>query len=206
MIVPIPTLPASFTSGVLALFHGSLSTGQGMGLRLLLAGTAGFNTDQRAYILATVCHETGRAMQPVAEDGRGAGHAYGPEYYGRGHVQLTWRYNYARFGALLGVDLVRSPDRALGWDVSLPVLTLGMRQGLFTGRKLADYFGPASYGDGCNPIDARRIVNGTDCAATIAEYFWTFRAALSGDPSETKSFARLGSTLRAGSRGATLPT
>lgn len=175
-----PPLPAGFCACVLPIYKGNLSSGQSTGLRRILAGTVGFSADDRAYMLATVYHETGRTMQPVEEIG-GASHVYGPKFYGRGLCQITWSYNYARFGTLLGCDLTGHPDLALTWDVALPILTLGMARGLFTGRKLGDYFGPASYGNGCNPIDARRIVNGTDRAALIASYFWVFRRALDSD-------------------------
>ncbi len=61
-----------------------------------------------AYTLATVYHETAYQMQPVEEYGKGAGHEYGiPDpitgkaYYGRGDVQVTWKYNYERLSKLL---------------------------------------------------------------------------------------------------------
>ena len=34
----------------------------------------------------------------------------GAKYYGRGYVQLTGAYNYARYGKMAGVDLVNNPD------------------------------------------------------------------------------------------------
>jgi putative chitinase len=49
----------------------------------------------------------------------------------------------------------------------------GMVEGWFTGKKLADYFGAKS-----NWTNARRIINGTDKAATIADYALEFFAAL----------------------------
>lgn len=165
MILAPPELPRPFRSAVLPLFRGSLTTGQEYGLRRILRGSTSFSPEDRAYMLATAFHETARVMAPIAE-------------YGCGLPQLTWKYNYARFGSLLGVDLVGFPDRAFDWDVALPVLLVGIREGLFTGRKLADYFGPASYGCRVNPVDARRIINGTDCAEAIAGYFRVFLAAI----------------------------
>ncbi len=174
-----PEMSAVFEATILPMFRGDLSLGQSYGLRRLLDATLDFSIDQRAYILATVFHETARTMAPIAEFGHGAGKPYGPLYYGRGFCQLTWRYNYARFGPLVGDDLVANPDRAMDWEIALPVLTHGMRFGLFTGRGLPHYFGALSYGNTrCNPVDARAIVNGTDCAALIASYFWQFRTAL----------------------------
>lgn len=173
-----PELPYAFEMMVLPMYHGDLSAGQSFGLRKLLQATTALPLDDRAYVLATVFHETARTMALIREYGQGAGKAYGPLYYGRGPSQITWLYNYSRFGVLLGVDLVRDPDRALDWDVALPILVLGMQRGLFTGRALSHYFGALSYGTRCNPIDARAIINGSDCAALIAGYFWQFRMAL----------------------------
>ena len=45
-------------------------------------------------------------------------------------------------------------------------MSLGMRRGSFTGKKLADFIGPAS----CDYLQARRIINGLDRASTIEEY------------------------------------
>ncbi len=177
VVPPPPALPPAFRENVLVLFRGTLSIRQEDGLRRIFWGSTSFSAEDRAYILATVFHETARVMAPIEEYGRGAGKPY-PPYYGRGLPQLTWKYNYARFGTLLGVDLVGHPERALDWDVALPVLLIGMRDGLFTGRKLAHYFGPASYGCLCNPIDARRIINGTDRAELVAGYFRVFLAAI----------------------------
>ncbi len=62
----------------------------------MLAG--GITTKLRAAMfLAQVGHES-VSLRFKAEIGHGAGHPY-PPYYGRGFIQLTWRYNYAAFGA-----------------------------------------------------------------------------------------------------------
>ena len=60
-----------------------------------------------AYMLATTFHETAKTIQPIHEYGRGKGKKYGnPDpvthkiYYGRGFVQLTWKYNYEKMGRL----------------------------------------------------------------------------------------------------------
>ena len=124
-----------------------------------------------AYILATAKWETVHTMQPVAEIGRGKGKAYGkPDphtghvYYGRGHVQLTWKANYARAGKKLGADFVNIPDLALRPDLSAKIIVIGMVHGWFTGRQLSDYLTPTK----ADWKGARRIVNGTDRAAEIA--------------------------------------
>jgi predicted chitinase len=62
----------------------------------MLAG--GITTTLRAAMfLSQVGHES-VSLRFKAEIGHGAGHRY-PPYYGRGFIQLTWRYNYAAFGA-----------------------------------------------------------------------------------------------------------
>lgn len=173
-----------FASVRARLFGGRLTRAQVEGMEALLdaAATRGLADRRRlAYVLATSYHETGRAMQPVREVGRGAGRAYGrpdPDtgqvYYGRGHVQITWKANYARLGARLGVDLVRRPELALDPKISADVLIVGMLEGLFTGRALDAFLGPAK----ADWRGARRVVNGLDRADDVAAYAQSFEAAL----------------------------
>jgi hypothetical protein len=61
-------------------------------------------------------------------------------------------------------------------EVAVAILFTGMEKGLFTGRKLIDYF-TAGRADWRN---ARRIVNGLDRAADIAGYGRAFHRALGG--------------------------
>lgn len=122
-----------------------------------------------AYMLATVWHETGAAMQPISERGSLAylkGKPYWP-YVGEGLVQVTWKRNYEKFGA-------KKPGDLLEWPLALSALIDGMTKGLFTGKRLAQYFG-AKIDD---PLNARRIINGTDRAAKIALYHKAFLPAL----------------------------
>lgn len=138
-----------------------------------------------AYSLATAYHETNATMQPVieaywlSEGWRKNNLRYYP-YHGRGHVQLTWDYNYKkaseRLKELFGieVDLVKNPEKALDPYTSALILYVGSIEGWFTGKKLAQYFGPGV----ANPTDARRIINGTDKAAQIAGYYHVFVRAL----------------------------
>ncbi|WP_165312999.1 peptidoglycan-binding protein [Vibrio ziniensis] len=161
-----------------------------------------------AYVLATVYHETAFAMQPVEEYGKGVGYQYGiPDsetgkaYYGRGDVQVTWKANYQKLSEMVinpvtlkrGVDLVKKPEWLLRPMYSAQATILGMGTGLFTGKRLADYL------DQEQPdyISARRIINGTDRAETIAGYAHDFERALKlalGAPINR-------STLKVGSRG-----
>lgn len=134
-----------------------------------------------AYVLATAWHETAETMQPIAEYGKGKGRAYGsPDkvtgktYYGRGYVQLTWKYNYERASKELGVDLVNDPDKAMEPEIAAPVAVLGMMEGWFTGKRLSSYFNDKTF----NAVQARRIINGIDRATLIAAYHIKFLAAL----------------------------
>lgn len=127
-----------------------------------------------AYMLATTFHETARTMQPIREYGRGRGMRYGTTYYGRGFVQLTWEANYRKASAVVGVDLVADPDRALELPIAAAILFDGMIKGWFTGHKLADYI----TGSLCDYPQARRIINGTDRAVPIAGYAVSLQRAL----------------------------
>ena len=88
--------------------------------------------------------------------GNRAGTEDGWRFRGHCQIQITGRDHFQNFGDLLGIDLVGDPARALDLDVSAEIAVIGMRDGLFTGKKLADYFG-ASRDD---PAAARAIVNG----------------------------------------------
>lgn len=123
-----------------------------------------------AYMLATVFHETGAACIPLREGG-GEDYLRSKPYYpwvGEGLVQVTWETNARKFGAIkLG--------ECMSWPIALRALFDGMMLGSFTGRKLGDYF---SNPHACDPVGARRIINGLDRAATISQYHQTFVRAL----------------------------
>ena len=137
-----------------------------------------------AYCLATAYREAGPDMQPVREIGEGYGEEYGlPDpatglvYYGRGLVQLTWKANYAKLGALLHLDLVNKPDLALVPANAAAIMFYGMALGLFTGKSLPQYFGANKAKD--NAFGAREIINGTNMAQLVATYHADFVRALS---------------------------
>jgi predicted chitinase len=156
---------------------GTLTPAAQTGLLALLgfleADAAVTDLRHAAYMLATTLHETGGTYEPVAEDGKGAGHPYGQpdpvsgeRYYGRGFVQLTWAGNFKTMGEVCGVDLYRQPDLAMEPAIAYRIMSYGMRNGSFTGVGLAHYIS----GEKCDFLNARRIINGTDCADRIAGY------------------------------------
>lgn len=134
-----------------------------------------------AYALATIYHETAASMLPVEEGyylGRRAKAfqktlRYYP-HYGRGYVQLTWERNYVKAGKALGVDFVKSPNLVMRPDYSFQILTRGMFEGWFTGKKLSTYI----HGSVCDYVGARKIINGTDKAGLIAGYARLFEKLL----------------------------
>lgn len=132
-----------------------------------------------AYALATVKWETDSTFRPIEEYGRGKGRAYGIEiggkvYFGRGLVQLTWIDNYRTMGGILDIDLVGHPELALEPEIAYKILSIGMRNGSFTGRRLGQYINDG----GCNYIMARKIINSQDHAKEIAKIAETFEAIL----------------------------
>lgn len=173
-----------FDSVRAAPFGGSLKSSQVSGVETLLDLCPPLTPlDHLAYDLATTFHETARTMLPIEEYGRGKGKPYGPTgYWGRGYVQLTWEANYLKattrlreLGYLSAKEsLVKDPALAMDPHLAAPILFAGMAEGWFTGKKLSDYFRPGL----SDPINARRIVNGTDKAALIATYHAQFRVAL----------------------------
>lgn len=140
-----------------------------------------------AYTLATVYHETGlvqggklvRTMQPVKEAGSDAylrSKKYFP-YIGYGYVQLTWKDNYERIGRLIGVDLIKNPEKALEPEIAAKIMTQGMLKGWFTGvgfkkNRPVNRYNRNEY------IRARAIINGSDKAELIADYAMDFEKAL----------------------------
>jgi predicted chitinase len=168
-----------------SIFKGSISQQQVEGIDTILnEWEAQGLTDLRwlAYMLATTFHETAKTMQPIAEYGKGKGRKYGnPDpvtgkiYYGRGFCQLTWKANYKTMGDLLGKPLVEEPELALKPEIATQILFKGMIRGLFTGKKLSDYFDT----DTQDWEHARKIINGMDCALLIANYANEFYTALS---------------------------
>ena len=167
------------------LFGGSMTQSQVSGTQALLDAWDHYDFRWVAYGLATAYHETAQTMEPIAEYGHGRGRPYGvPDpvtgqvFYGRGFVQITWRHNYNRANLEVpGFDLVNHPDNALKPEVAAVIMVRGLTEGWFTGLKLENYF-PLHNPKYADWLNARRIVNGIDCAARIAIYGQHFRDAL----------------------------
>jgi putative chitinase len=182
-------------------FDGALTQSQVEGCLLLLSAfrDAKWPLAWAAYGFATAYHETGATMQPIAEYGdnarftrftrlydiqgrdpeRARNHGNtkpgdGIKYRGRGFVQLTWKDNYRKASRAVGLDLVAEPDLAMRPNIAIAITVDGMATGMFTGKKNADFLNsnPPNY------YAARRIINGTDKAATIALLAEKFEAAL----------------------------
>ncbi len=166
---------------------------------------AGWPISYTAYALATAYHETAHTMLPIKELG---GTAYftrmydingnrpakarelgnlspgdGAKYAGRGYVQLTGKFNYAKASAKLkamglAVDLVRNPDQAMDPQIAALVMVYGMIEGWFTTRKLPDDLPARGLGTLRQFVLSRDIINGVDKDDEIAAYAMEFQRGL----------------------------
>lgn len=138
-------------------------------------------TDPRivAYMLATVQHECASTWQPIEERGGGDSPQDEYRYRGRGYVPLRGRGNYRNLSKALGAygdfSLEVNPDLVCNPEIALHVMIVGMTQGLFTGRRLAEYITAHT----CDYVQARHVVaSGADHAVRIAGYATAFEHLL----------------------------
>jgi predicted chitinase len=93
-------------------------------------------------------------------------------------VQITGRGNYARMSRELDLredeDVEHDPEQALRPAIAYRIMSVGMTKGLFTGNKLSSFMS----GNVCDYKNARKIINGLDQAALIAQYAVTFEGIL----------------------------
>lgn len=170
------------------------------GCNAILAACDGWPLAYTAYALATAYHETAGTMQPIKERGgdeylrrnydvtgrdpvraRKMGNAEpgdGVRYCGRGYVMLTWHVNYLRAERETGEKIMANPDLAMRPDIAARIMRLGMGEGWFTGRKLANYLPAAGRATRAQFTKARAIINGADKAEKIAEEAMDFQEAL----------------------------
>lgn len=183
------------------LFKGAMNQGQVHGMEAILREwEAQQLTDLRwlAYILGTTYHETAKTMQPIAEYGKGKKYDYGKKlkmgggpgkripytvpdklYYGRGLTQNTWYENYHRLTKAATTqgkdwDFLNNPELLLQMEPSIWATYFAMQVGLYTGKKLKDYFNDKKE----DWVNARKIINGLDKADLIGGYGKKFMAGL----------------------------
>lgn len=171
------TINRSKTFELIKANFGALKQSQVDSFNLFFDQWDGVDKRHLSYILATVWHETAKTMMPIEEYGKGKGKPYsklenGISYYGRGHVQVTWLSNYQLLTKrnTKGWDFVKHPELLLQNQPSIWATFYGMRNGIFTTRKLSDYFNEEK----SDPINARRIINGLDKAELILCYYNNF--------------------------------
>lgn len=86
----------------------------------------------RIAAASTVAVESGSFL-PIAEYGdynyflQEFGSPYEAQFHGRGFLQLSWSYNYRKYGSEMGVNLVDNPNMALRADIAANVLALYFR-------------------------------------------------------------------------------
>ena len=115
----------------------------------------------------------------------------GSKYSGKGYVQLTGESNYEKLEKKLrdqyadliaeydaeheiDFDLTDHAEQAKDPQLAFAIMTIGMHQGVYTGRKLSDYITSTK----SDYVNARRVINGTDRAAEIAGYARDFERIL----------------------------
>jgi hypothetical protein len=98
--------------------------------------------------------------------------------FGRGPIQITHWDNYEKMGKRLGVPLRKNPSLALDPKIGADIAVVGMAEGMFRSRKLADYKFPAAL-NALPKNNPRRIVNGEDGTdEDVAGYHRAFYSAL----------------------------
>lgn len=141
--------------------------------------------EQCAYVAATVHHETGatygtfKEQRQVATDTprrkevrRLQDRYWNTGYYGRGPIQLTWKWEYAAMEKATGRPLVSHPDLLLtdlplGYQVAIYTMTdksiNGHEMSMYINKDKVDYY------------NCRRVVNILDQASLIQGYAIKFQ-------------------------------
>jgi len=155
--------------------HGGLNSIQSTRLNIIIFYIRKYEISdlrQVAYILQTAYHESQGLMELKERRARRGtslralqNRYWHTGYWGRGFIQVTWEANYKKLSELLKLNLVNNPDHLLDEHVAAEALVRGMQLGIYTYRRLSDYFNDY-HTDWRN---ARRIVNGLDRSRAIAE-------------------------------------
>lgn len=88
-----------------------------------------------AYIFATISVENPQFNSGISEYG-GETYLRGKDYYpyfGRGLTQLTWAYNYIKYGKLIGINIFKNPSLVNKPEIDAKVLAMFMKR--HVGRK-----------------------------------------------------------------------
>lgn len=124
-------------------------------------------TDQQGRQVIVLTTGTRRNQPGIVQYAKDDGAEF--VYYGRGYAQLTWWYNYADAGFLVGrgLDFLLNPELVLQPEIAYKVMSISMRTGacFANGKRFIWYFNGAT----TDYINARRMVNSTDKANEIAE-------------------------------------
>lgn len=88
----------------------------------------------------------------------------GINYLGRGYVQATHNFNAKKLEDRTGKPYVKNPDLLLEKHNAFEAMEIGMSEGIYTGKKLSNYFTDGGY----DFYNARKIINGLDAASEIA--------------------------------------
>ena len=184
---------AAFFAAVRTAFGPLRGDDQVPGMKAILAACGGgkWGAAFTANALATAWLETNQTMQPVAEAyylkdkvkdldaWRKRKLRYYP-HYGRGYVQLTWDYNYAKADKELGLggSLLADLERALEPEIAARVMVRGMEEGWFTAKSLGKYLPTAGAGTAEQHKQARRVINGTDRWEDLSAFAMKFQKAL----------------------------
>lgn len=130
----------------------------------------------------------------------------GAKYSGKGYVQLTGETNYERLEAAIRkqysalvkgyklrtgeeFDLTDFAYQAKDPEIAFAIMTIGMFQGIYTGKKITDYINSAK----TDYKNARKVINGLDRATEIAGYAKEFENILKTSKESEQSTSLLGS-------------
>lgn len=187
-----------FFDAIRPAFGGSLDADQVKGIAALLDAGAALELHHMANVLGQVRRETGGIMYPIKETVAPSHKDRNPSdkdviarldrafskgqlpwvkspywrdgWFGRGPIQVTHKSNYDKFGV--------GKNDPLKPEIGAMIAVKGMRDGMFTGRKLSDYEFPRDL-DNPPKTNPRRIVNGNDGSdRQVAKFHREFASAL----------------------------